>query len=112
MNLRTPKSLAADERPDPRPAADGSSSKRRHRPNLAGYLAEDRIISLKSRSKDRAFEELADTLDPQEAAMMRAIAGQFEQALRRGDAAHAADSVDAMRKRSGAVKKRGDEFKL
>ncbi len=62
MNLRTPKSLAADERPDPRPAADGSSSKRRHRPNLAGYLAEDRIISLKSRSKDRAFEELADTL--------------------------------------------------
>lgn len=55
---------------------------------------------------------LADLLDPQEAAMMRAIAGQFEQSLRRGDAAHAADSVDAMRKRSGAVKKRGDEFKL
>jgi len=56
--------------------------------------------------------ELADRLDPQEAAMMRAIAGQFTQALQRGDAAHAADSVDAMRKRSGAVKKRGDEFKL
>lgn len=60
----------------------------------------------------RLLAELADGLDPQEGAMMRAIAGQFEQALRRGDAAHAAESVDAMRKRSGAVKKRGDEFKL
>jgi hypothetical protein len=60
----------------------------------------------------RQLAGLADTLDPQEAAMMRAIAGQFEQALRRGDAADAAGSVDAMRKRSGAVKKRGDEFKL
>jgi len=56
--------------------------------------------------------ELATTLDPQEAAMMRAIAGQFESSLRRGDSAHAADSVDTMRKHSGAVKKRGDEFKL
>ena len=63
-------------------------------------------------ARDAALAELAETLDPQEAAMMRALAGQFEQALRRGDAAHAADSVDAMRKRSGAVKKRGDEFKL
>jgi hypothetical protein len=56
--------------------------------------------------------ELASTLDPQEAAMMRAIAGQFTSSLQRGDAAHAADSVDTMRKRSGATKKRGDEFKL
>ena len=56
--------------------------------------------------------ELATTLDPQEAAMMRAIASQFESSLRRGDAAHAADSVDTMRKHSGAVKKRGDEFKI
>lgn len=60
----------------------------------------------------RQLATLADQLDPQEAALMRAIAGQFEQALQRGDAAHAAESVDAMRKRSGAVKKRGDEFKL
>lgn len=60
----------------------------------------------------RQLATLADQLDPQEAALMRAIAGQFEQALHRGDAAHAAESVDAMRKRSGAVKKRGDEFKL
>jgi len=60
----------------------------------------------------RLLAALAETLDPQEAAMMRAIAGQFESALRRGDAAHAADSVDTMRKHSGAVKKRGDEFKL
>jgi hypothetical protein len=60
----------------------------------------------------RTLAELATTLDPQEAAMMRAIASQFETSLRRGDAAHAADSVDTMRKRSGAVKKRGDEFKI
>lgn len=60
----------------------------------------------------RLLAELADGLDPQEGAMMRAVASQFEQALRRGDAAHAAQSVDAMRTRSGAVKKRGDEFKL
>jgi hypothetical protein len=60
----------------------------------------------------RLLAQLADGLDAQEAAMMRAIAGQFEAALRRGDAANAADSVDTMRKRSGAVKKRGDEFKL
>jgi len=60
----------------------------------------------------RTLAELADTLDPREAAMMRAIAGQFESALRRGDAAHAAEHVDRMRTHSGAVKKRGDEFKL
>lgn len=56
--------------------------------------------------------ELADALDPREAAMMRAIAGQFTSALQRGDAAHAAEQVDTMRKQSGAVKKRGDEFKI
>ncbi len=60
----------------------------------------------------RLIAELAATLDPQEAAMMRALAAQFEQSLLRGDAAHAAESVDTMRKRSGAVKKRGDEFKI
>jgi hypothetical protein len=60
----------------------------------------------------QALARLADGLDPNEAAMMRAIAARFETALGRGDAAEAADSVDAMRKKSGAVKKRGDEFKL
>jgi hypothetical protein len=60
----------------------------------------------------QALARLADTLDPNEAAMMRAIASRFETALGRGDSAEAADSVDAMRKKSGAVKKRGDEFKI
>ena len=40
------------------------------------------------------------------------LMGDHVRALVRGDAAHAAQSVDAMRRRSGAVKKRGDEFKL
>lgn len=60
----------------------------------------------------RTLAELADALDPREAQMMRAVASQFEGALRRGDAAHAADHVDSMRRHSGAVKKRGDEFKI
>jgi hypothetical protein len=60
----------------------------------------------------RTLAELANALDPREAAMMRAIAAQFTGALQRGDAAHAAEQVDTMRKQSGAVKKRGDEFKL
>lgn len=60
----------------------------------------------------RTLAGLADALDPREAAMMRAIAERFAGALQRGDAAQAADQVDTMRKQSGAVKKRGDEFKL
>jgi hypothetical protein len=60
----------------------------------------------------QALAKLADGLDPQEAAALRALAARVETALRRGDAAEAADSVDAMRKKSGAVKKRGDEFKI
>lgn len=55
---------------------------------------------------------LADSLDPREAAMMRAVAQQFETALRRGDAGEATQSVNLMRERSGARKKRGDENKL
>jgi hypothetical protein len=55
---------------------------------------------------------LADVLDSGEAAMMRAVAAQFETALRRGDAGVAAQSVNVMRERSGARKKRGDENKL
>ena len=60
----------------------------------------------------RTLAELADALDPREAQMMRAVASQFAGALRRGDAAHAAEQVDRMRRHSGAVKKRGDEFKI
>jgi hypothetical protein len=60
----------------------------------------------------RELAELATALDPQEAAMMRAIATQFETALRQGDPGSAVESVDRMRERSGAVKKRGDENKL
>jgi hypothetical protein len=60
----------------------------------------------------RTLAGLADALDPREAAMMRAIAERFSGALQRGDAAQAADQVDTMRKQSGAVKKRGDEFKI
>jgi hypothetical protein len=56
--------------------------------------------------------ELASALDPQEAAAMQAMTGAFRTALGRGDAARAAESVDQMRVRSGAVKRRGDENKL
>ncbi|MEI8360127.1 MAG: hypothetical protein WCH13_16785 [Deltaproteobacteria bacterium] len=60
----------------------------------------------------RRLAGLADLLDPAEASMMRAVASQFEGALRRGEAGDAARSVDLMRERSGARKKRGDENKL
>jgi len=60
----------------------------------------------------RHLAELANALDPREAAMMRAVAAQFETALRRGDAVEATQSVNTMRERSGARKKRGDENKL
>jgi len=60
----------------------------------------------------RDLADLAAVLDPDEARAMRALASTFGSALSEGDAAHAAQSVDGMRKRSGAVKKRDDEFKL
>lgn len=60
----------------------------------------------------QSLAELAGSLDPAEAQAMQALAGSFQSALQAGQAAHAADSVDSMRKKSGAVKKRGDEFKL
>jgi hypothetical protein len=60
----------------------------------------------------RCLSELASALDPEEAALMRQVAGRFESAMREGKAAEAADTVDTMRQKSGAVKKRGDEFKL
>ena len=58
------------------------------------------------------WAQLATTLDPGEAQAMQALASTFQSALRGGKPAHAAESVDAMRERSGAKKKRGDEFRL
>ncbi len=60
----------------------------------------------------QALAQLAVSLDPAEAEAMQALAGTFQSALQGGKPAHAAESVDSMRKKSGAVKKRGDEFKL
>lgn len=60
----------------------------------------------------QSLARLAVALDPAEARVMQELASHFQSALRGGDAGHAAESVDSMRKRSGAVKKRGDEFKL
>lgn len=60
----------------------------------------------------RRLAGLGELLDPAEAAAMRALAGQFETALRGGRPAEAARTVDEMRERSGARKKRGDENKL
>ena len=96
------------------PAAPGRAAVRaKLQRALAAQKAGDPALAIgEITTAMRALAELADGLDPQEAVMMRAIASQFEAALRRGDAAHAADSVDTMRKHSGAVKKRGDEFKL
>jgi hypothetical protein len=54
----------------------------------------------------RGLAELATGLDAQEAAMMRGIASRFESALKRGDPGEAAQSVDLMRQRSGAVPKK------
>ena len=45
---------------------------------------------------------LAERLDPQEAAMMRAVAGHFGTALLRGDLPEAKDGMDVMLERSGA----------
>lgn len=60
----------------------------------------------------QGLAQLASSLDPAEAQAMQALAANFQSAMRSGQAAHAAESVDSMRKRSGAEKKRGDEFKL
>jgi hypothetical protein len=80
---------------------------------LAAREAGDRDASVEGiTAAMRRLAGLADLLDPAEAAMMRAVAAQFEVALRRGEAADAARSVDLMRERSGARKKRGDENKL
>lgn len=80
---------------------------------IASREAGDRDASIDGIMKAmRRIAGLADLLDPAEAAMMRAVASQFEGALRRGEAGDAAKSLDLMRERSGARKKRGDENKL
>ena len=71
----------------------------------------DRAVGAITRAM-RQLADLARAIDPSESATMRAIAGQFDSALRRGDAGEAAQSVNLMRERSGARKKRGDENKL
>jgi hypothetical protein len=60
----------------------------------------------------KGLAALASSLGPDEARAMQALASNFGSAMAGGDAARAAESVDSMRQRSGAVKKRGDEFKL
>ncbi|MBI3891844.1 MAG: DNA integrity scanning protein DisA nucleotide-binding domain protein [Candidatus Wallbacteria bacterium] len=61
MNTRNLKPMAVEVKLEPRTVPE-PAAKRRGRPSLAGYLAEERVIQLKSRSKERAFEELADCL--------------------------------------------------
>ena len=46
---------------------------------------------------------LAGHADPAEAAMMRAVAGQFKQALARGAVGEAHAHADVMRDRSGSI---------
>ncbi|MEO2167264.1 MAG: hypothetical protein ABGY42_03930 [bacterium] len=60
----------------------------------------------------RELVKLATKMDPAEAALMQAVAGQFEMALQQGDKAHAAASVDRMREHSGARKRRPDDTEL
>jgi hypothetical protein len=50
--------------------------------------------------------QLADSLDPAEATMMRAVAHSFRTALGRGDDAQAKQDAAAMFERSGAVEKK------
>lgn len=49
---------------------------------------------------------LADTLDPGEAALMRALAQNFRAALARGDEAHAKRDAAVMLQKSGAVERK------
>ena len=53
------------------------------------------------------LSQLADGLDPQEAALMRMLSAQFRQALTMGDMSETQRVSDVMRKRSGAsIKKK------
>ncbi len=52
------------------------------------------------------LSQLADGLDPQEAALMRMLSAQFRQALTMGDMSETQRVSDVMRKRSGATIKK------
>ena len=52
------------------------------------------------------LSQLADGLDPQEAALMRMLSAQFRQALTMGDTSETKRVSDVMRKRSGATIKK------
>ncbi len=73
----------------------------------AGAAAGDRKRALEmiTAAMER-LAELASVLDPGEAAAMAAIAREFGGALHRGDEARAAESVERMRQRSGAMPRR------
>jgi hypothetical protein len=63
------------------------------------------------RAIGEAMERLArvaDRLDPQEAVLMRAIAGNFQKALLRGDLSQAKQDLGVMFDRSGARERKKD----
>ena len=60
----------------------------------------------------RELIQLANHMDPAEAAMMQAVAMQFERAIHQGNIGEAADSVDQMRERSGATRRGPEETEL
>ena len=49
---------------------------------------------------------LADRLDPNEAALMRAVSAQFRSALLRGSTPEAKQGLDVMLERSGAIERK------
>lgn len=61
-----------------------------------------RAIRCIGKAMDR-LAQLADLLDPQEAILMRALAGQFRQALLRGDSSEVARTTELMREKSGTT---------
>jgi hypothetical protein len=60
----------------------------------------------------RELVQLANRMDPSEAAIMQAVAARFEQAMHQGDLGDAAESLDQMRERSGATKRGPEETEL
>lgn len=53
--------------------------------------------------------QLANLMDPSEAAIMKAVAAQFEHAMHQGNLGDAAESLDQMRERSGATQRDPEE---
>jgi hypothetical protein len=60
----------------------------------------------------RELVQLANRMDPSEAAIMQAVAARFEQAMHQGDLGNAAESLDQMRERSGATKRSPEDTEL